>query len=342
MKDIIKKEYLLFSLQIITDVILFFSVSIRMFAEIQNMMTSTQRIYQYTQLESEDELTKPGDKKIKEAGWPQKGKIDFEDIVMKYRPSMEPSIRGLSCSIQPGMKIGIVGRTGAGKSSILQVLFRLSESCEGSLKIDDVNIKDLGLHLLRKNIAYIPQSPFMIQGSIRENLDPFDEYSDDTIHQTLKEVALHEHITKNCENGLMTMISESNNVFSVGQKQLLCLARAIIRKTKMLVLDEATANVDLETDNFIQDKLKSSFKDCTVMIIAHRLATIIDSDRVLVMDQGYGKEFDHPFKLLTNNDTDTTITKTNDDGEEGSFARMVKATGEDTSQQLFNIAQAHY
>ena len=138
------------------------------------------------------------------------------------------------------------------------------------------------------------------------------------------------------------MLAENNNVFSVGQKQLLCLARAIIRKTKILVLDEATANVDLETDNFIQERLKSSFKHCTVMIIAHRLATVIDSDRILVMDDGFGREFDHPFKLLVNNDADQSITKTNEDGTDGFFARMVKATGPETAAQLFTLAKAKY
>jgi len=127
------------------------------------------------------------------------------------------------------------------------------------------------------------------------------------------------------------MISESNSIFSVGQKQLLCLARAIIRNTKILVLDEATANVDLETDNFIQQKLKNSFKNCTVLIVAHRLATVIDSDKILVMDAGRGTEFDHPFKLLANSDSDATITKTNENGEQGHFAKMVLATGEETS-----------
>ena len=231
---------------------------------------------------------------------------------------MEPSINGLSCQIQDGMKVGIVGRTGAGKSSILQVLFRLSDCSEGQLRIDGVNCKDIGLHLLRKSIAYIPQQPFMIQGSIRENLDPFNEYTDEQIDQTLKEVKLFDYITNSCENGLDTKISESNNIFSVGQKQLLCLARAIIRKTKILVLDEATANVDLETDNFIQEKLKSSFKDCSVLIIAHRLATVIDSDRILVMDSGKGVEFDHPHNLLSE--------------QEGFFSKMVDATGIETSK----------
>lgn len=169
----------------------------------------------------------------------------------------------------------------------------------------------------------------MIQGSIRENLDPFNEFNDDQIRTALKEVKLLDHIQTNCENGLLTKISESNSVFSIGQKQLLCLARAIMRKTKILVLDEATANVDLETDNFIQEKLKDSFKKCTVIIIAHRLATVIDSDRILVMDEGRGKEFDHPFNLLVKNAADTEITN------DGFFAEMVKATGQETAQSLF-------
>jgi len=154
----------------------------------------------------------------------------------------------------------------------------------------------------------------LIQGSIRENLDPFNEHKDEVLLGVLKDLKLMDHIEKNCKNGMMTMISESNNIFSVGQKQLMCLARAIIKKTKILVLDEATANVDLETDNFIQKKLKESFKDCTVLIIAHRLATVIDSDRILVMDKAYGVEFDHPFKLLVDDEKDEEITKTTKGG----------------------------
>ena len=312
-----------------------------MIAELQNLMTSPQRIFQYTQLESEDDLVKSVDKVAKSDGWPQKGAIEFNNLSMKYRDFMEPSLKDLSIAIEPGMKVGIVGRTGAGKSTILQTLFRLTDSCQGSLHIDGKDVKDLGLHLLRKNIAYIPQMPFMIQGSIRENLDPFEEFENFQIENTLKEVNLYDHVMS-MDNKLDTLISESNSVFSVGQKQLLCLARAVIRNTRILVLDEATANVDLETDNFIQTKLKESFKNCTVMIVAHRLATVIDSDKILVMNDGYGTEFDAPFKLLVNDDSDTSITKTNPDGEKGHFAKMVTATGEETSAQLFNIARTIY
>ena len=233
------------------------------------------------------------------------------------------------------MKVGVVGRTGSGKSSILQVLFRLSDLEDGAVEIDGVNTKSIGLHLLRRSIGYIPQAPFLIQGSIRQNIDPFFEYTDDEVNNALKEVSLLDHIEKNCDSGIQTMVTESNSLFSLGQRQLLCLARAVIRKAKILVLDEATANVDLETDNFIQEKLKQSFKNCTVIIIAHRLATVIDADRILVMSQGEAKEFDHPFHLLANSDEDTEITKKGPDGEYGFFAKMVRATGHETGQSLF-------
>ena len=152
------------------------------------MMTSSQRIVEYTRLEIEDELLKGDDKKLKEAKWPQKGEIEFDDVSMRYNEGLEPSMNDLSVLIQPGMKVGIVGRTGAGKSTILQVLFRLTDSFKGSIKIDGQDIKSIGLHLLRKSIAYIPQSPFLISGSIRDNLDPFQEYSDEEINKTLSEI----------------------------------------------------------------------------------------------------------------------------------------------------------
>merc|ERR1712086_1073254 len=244
-KDYFNKDMLVVTLTIIVDVISLFSVSVRLFAEVQNIMGCTQRMYEYTLLESEDELTKPIDEKYnKDKSFPSLGEIKFSNVSMKYREGMDLALKNLSFEVQAGMKVGVVGRTGAGKSTILQTLFRLTDCCEGKIEIDGINNQEVGLHLLRRNISYIPQSPFLIQASIRENIDPFNDYDDDQIKKCLQEVQLLDHIQKNCENGLSTMISESNNVLSMGQKQLLCLSRAIIRKTKILVLDEATANID--------------------------------------------------------------------------------------------------
>jgi len=182
----------------------------------------------------------------------------------------------------------------------------------------------------------------MIQGTIRENLDPFDEFDDEAVKTALKEAGLFNFISETCGDGIETVIGETNNLFSAGQKQLMCLARAVIRKPKILVLDEASANIDLETDNLIQQQLEKSFKDCTVLTIAHRLATVINSDKVLVMDGGKAVEFDHPFRLLVNSLSDREITKTNAEGAPSYFASMVRATGEETSKQLFQIARVSF
>lgn len=182
-RGIIVATLLTFSLQNLTDVVVHFSVSMRMAAELNNFMTSSQRVIKYTQLDQEDELVKLTD--TEKGVWPKQGAIKFENVSMKYRPTLEPSVRNLNFEIQAGMKVGVVGRTGAGKSSILQILFRLVDPSEGSVFIDGVDLKNVGLHLLRKNIAYIPQTPFLIQGTIRENLDPFQEKTDEQLWSML-------------------------------------------------------------------------------------------------------------------------------------------------------------
>lgn len=182
-RGIIVATLLTFSLQNLTDVVVHFSVSMRMAAELNNFMTSSQRVIKYTQLDQEDELVKLTD--AEKGVWPKQGAIKFENVSMKYRPTLEPSVRNLNFEIQAGMKVGVVGRTGAGKSSILQILFRLVDPSEGSVFIDGVDLKNVGLHLLRKNIAYIPQTPFLIQGTIRENLDPFQEKTDEQLWSML-------------------------------------------------------------------------------------------------------------------------------------------------------------
>lgn len=158
----VSNEILIFSLTIVTDVIIMFSISIRFYTELATLLVSSQRIVEYTKLETEDELVKPGDAALEKAGWPQLGEITFDDVSMRYREGLDPSLRELKCKMEPGFKVGIVGRTGAGKSTILQVLFRMTELCGGDILIDGQRIKDIGLHILRRNVAYIPQSPFII------------------------------------------------------------------------------------------------------------------------------------------------------------------------------------
>ena len=207
LKGSVETALLAFSLQVITDFAQYFGISVKNLCEMQNFMTAVQHMQGYTKLEKEDDFEKKADKKILEEAqsstgqlvdgrkaWPSKGMLEFKNVTMAYRPMLEPSIWDLSFTVQPGMKIGIVGRTGSGKSSILQVLFRLVDIRLGTVKIDGVEIRDIGLHLLRQSIAFIPQSPFLMQGTIRENLDPFCKLTDEKIWESLREVQLDETI----------------------------------------------------------------------------------------------------------------------------------------------------
>ncbi len=193
--------------------------------------------------------------------------------------------------------MGVVGRTGAGKSSLTLALFRIIEAVEGSIYIDDVQISKLGLYDLRSRLTIIPQDPVLFTGTLRLNLDPFEKHSDQEIWQSL-ELAHLKAFVSSLEAGLSHQVSEGGDNLSVGQKQLICLARALLRKSKIIVLDEATAAVDIETDQLIQTTIRKEFKDCTIITIAHRLNTILDYDRVLVMDRGQVAEFDSPQALL--------------------------------------------
>uniref|UniRef100_A0A1I7Y524 ABC transporter domain-containing protein n=1 Tax=Steinernema glaseri TaxID=37863 RepID=A0A1I7Y524_9BILA len=195
-------------------------------------------------------------------------------------------------------KIGIVGRTGAGKSSLALALFRMIEPAEGKIVIDGVDISKIGLHDLRSNLTIIPQDPVLFSGTLRFNLDPFHRYSDDQIWAAL-ELAHLKNFAKALSGGLEHIITEGGDNISVGQRQLVCLARALLRRSKVLVLDEATAAVDLATDALIQETIREEFKDSSVLTIAHRLNTILDYDRVLVLDKGEMKEFDSPEALLS-------------------------------------------
>lgn len=201
--------------------------------------------------------------------------------------------------INPSEKIGVVGRTGAGKSSLTLALFRIIEASSGKILIDGTDISTLTLHDLRSRLTIIPQDPVLFEGTVRDNLDPFGKCSDVMLWQVLAKASLKVHIA-NLANGLESRILQNGENLSVGQRQLFCLARALLRKSRILVLDEATAAIDVETDALIQTTIRAEMKDCTVLTIAHRINTVLDNDRILVMDSGRAVEFDTPANLLAN------------------------------------------
>ncbi|CAG9800858.1 unnamed protein product [Chironomus riparius] len=272
-------------------------LGMRQSALLENMMTAVERVVEYQSVDPEPPHESPENKKPPK-DWPKSGVIKFDKLSLSYYPSMEDKVlKDLEFEIRANEKIGIVGRTGAGKSSIINALFRLSY-LDGSIYIDLRETQEMGLHDLRSKISIIPQEPVLFSGTMRYNLDPFDEYNDDKLWMALEEVKLKELI-KEMPSGLNTKITEGGTNFSVGQRQLVCLARAILRENKILVMDEATANVDPQTDGLIQKTIRLKFAECTVLTIAHRLNTVIDSDRILVMDAGRCVEFGTPRELLS-------------------------------------------
>lgn len=268
---------------------------VRMTSDIETNIVAVERIKEYGETKQEapwviENVNTP-------QGWPQEGRVVFEDYKVRYREGLDLVLKGVNFDIRGGEKVGIVGRTGAGKSSLTLSLFRIIEAASGRILIDGVDIAKLGLHMLRSRLTIIPQDPVLFSGTLRMNLDPFQKNSDDEIWTAL-ELSHLKSFVKAMPAGLNHEISEGGENLSVGQRQLVCLARALLRKTKVLVLDEATAAVDLETDDLIQKTIRSQFKDCTVLTIAHRLNTILDSDKVIVLDRGEIIEFDSPSSLL--------------------------------------------
>lgn len=272
--------------------------AIRQSAELENTMTAVERVVEYEEIESEPDLQTKPDKKPKKT-WPEVGDIRYDQLSLKYfnDENAEKVLNDVTFDVKGNEKIGIVGRTGAGKSSLISALFRLFYN-DGHIIIDSVNTSDIGLHDLRSKISIIPQEPVLFSGTLRYNLDPFEEYSDAKLWNALEEVQLKD-VIQELPAGLLSYISEGGTNFSVGQRQLICLARAILRDNKILVMDEATANVDSNTDALIQKTIRSKFVNCTVLTIAHRLNTIMDSDKIIVMNEGKCVEFGTPYELLT-------------------------------------------
>uniref|UniRef100_A0A8C4MFN1 Multidrug resistance-associated protein 1 n=1 Tax=Equus asinus asinus TaxID=83772 RepID=A0A8C4MFN1_EQUAS len=268
---------------------------IRMMSALESNIVAVERVKEYSKTETEAPWVVEG--RRPPAGWPSQGEVEFRNYSVRYRPGLELVLKDLSLHVRGGEKVGIVGRTGAGKSSMTLSLFRILEAAGGEIRIDGLNVADIGLHDLRSQLTIIPQDPILFSGTLRMNLDPSGSYSEEDLWRALELSHLHTFVSSQ-PAGLDFECSEGGENLSVGQRQLVCLARALLRKSRILVLDEATAAVDLETDDLIQATIRTQFESCTVLTIAHRLNTIMDYNRVLVLDKGMVAEFDSPANLI--------------------------------------------
>ncbi|XP_014108088.1 PREDICTED: multidrug resistance-associated protein 6-like isoform X2 [Pseudopodoces humilis] len=268
---------------------------VRSWTETENNIVSVERVREYLRTPKEAPWTLNG--KLQGQVWPTEGRIEFRNYSLCYRPGLELALRRVSVTINGHEKIGITGRTGAGKSSLAVGLLRLVEAAEGAILIDGQDIAQLGLHDLRTKITVIPQDPVLFSGSLRMNLDPLNQYTDADIWTALELTQLKNFVADLPEQLEYKCTDQGENL-STGQKQLVCLARALLQKAKILILDEATAAVDLETDVQIQSMLRTEFRDSTVLTIAHRVNTILDCDRILVLENGRIAEFDTPEHLI--------------------------------------------
>jgi len=263
--------------------------SVRMISDLQTKMVSVERIKTYADMDVEEENVVVTD-------WrPTDGEVEFDNVDLRYRPNLPLVLKGVSFVIYPREKIGIVGRTGSGKSSLIVSLMRLVELASGCIRIDGMDIAHVPLNILRSYISVIPQDPVLFSGTIRSNVDPFRNYSDYDVMKSLERAHLHDKISS-----LEQEVSEGGANFSIGERQLICIARALLRKSKIILLDEATASIDVKTDALIQESIKTEFSECTCLTIAHRINTVMDSDRVLVMDSSHVAEFDTVDNLLKN------------------------------------------
>ncbi|KAL0388790.1 UNVERIFIED_CONTAM: ABC transporter C family member 14 [Sesamum radiatum] len=295
---------------------------------LENRMVSVERIKQFINIPSEAAWRKPDSPPSPD--WPNRGEIEIKNLQVRYRHNTPLVLKGISLTINGGEKIGVVGRTGSGKSTLIQVFFRLLEPYAGTIIVDGIDICKLGLHDLRSRFGIIPQEPVLFEGTVRSNIDPLGLYSDDEIWKSLERCQLKEVVSAKpekldssgqfltelllisfslcmlvsqlCRLKITSIVSctvvDSGDNWSVGQRQLLCLGRVMLKRSKILFMDEATASVDSQTDAVIQKIIRQDFSACTIITIAHRIPTVIDCDRVLVIDNGWAKEFDAPGRLL--------------------------------------------
>lgn len=299
-----------------------FQFGVRQAAEAETAMTAVERALAYVALRREGGERAPPQQVP--ADWPARGEVEFRGVTMRYREDLDPALRSVCFRVAPREKVGVVGRTGSGKSSLLQVLFRTAEYEKGEVLIDGLEIGRVALSDLRSRISVIPQDPMLFKGTLRSNLDPFEDYTDEDVWTCLERICLRDFV-RALPSQLQHMVDEGGANLSVGQRQLLCLGRALLRQSRVIALDEATANVDLESDALIQRTIRSEFRDSTVLTIAHRLDSIIDYDRVLVMDAGEAAEYDSPAALLAR--------------PESLFARLVAQGGATAAGKLADAAR---
>ncbi|KAF9987813.1 hypothetical protein BGZ65_001791, partial [Modicella reniformis] len=313
--------------------------AVRQSVEAALLMVSVERMMEYAQVkpeESERRQFNPDGSSVVPNGWPMEAKVTFTDMSLTYPRGEEPVLKNISLDFKAGERVGIVGRTGAGKSSLIGALFRLVETTTGNpphrggITIDGIDISKIGMHDLREKMAIIPQEPFLFRGTLRFNLDPISQYQDADIWAALEAAEL-KRMVEGLKGGLDAIVDDNGKNFSVGERQLLSLTRAVLRRSKIIVMDEATANVDLQSDRMIQKAIHTLFQGATVFTIAHRLNTVIgDYDRILVLDHGQVMEFDEPWVLL------------NDSSEGGWLKSMATGSGPENEATLRQAAKEQW
>lgn len=273
------------------------SYAVQMFSEVETLMVSVERVKRYSELPPEPGYDRKGQAPH---DWPNQGALTVQGLSLKYLEGGANVLNDINFEVKPKERVGIAGRTGAGKSSLVAALFRIPDP-EGRVIIDGIDLATLDIQAARRSMAVISQNPILFSGSLKHSLDPFEHFTKEQIWNALDVVQMKKRVSK-LEGLLEYSIGEGGSGFSVGETQLLCLARALLQRCKILVLDEATANVDYKTDQLVQQVIREKFSHCTVLTIAHRLNTIMDYDRVLVLDGGHVVEYDRPAVLAAKPD----------------------------------------